>query len=266
MKRSWRTSIRPPGAPPPSLSHVLEASGRADPEVLAFHFQMAGDAGTAGEYYAAAAAGAAGTLAFDRARSCTKLPSSSCRQITPTGLDYGLTLPMPSPTPGEATRPPGSTWRRPRWLTSVPSTSAQRRDAVTDQRAHRPGARRVRRRAPCRRDGSSNDPGIDRLGALSPSICSPRGALVPAARTRRSPIDDIKRADVCWTAAAGLGLVDYIRGADFSVRHLFLSLRAGEPRRVAKALAWEAANSSCGGPAQRPRRALFVQAEALAGN
>ena len=86
---------------------------------------------------------------------------------------------------------------------------------------------------------------------------------------RREPgdltIDSIRRTDVCWTAAAGLGLVDYIRGADFSARHLMISLRAGEPRRIAKALAWEAASSSCGGPAHRPNsERLFVAAEAIA--
>jgi tetratricopeptide (TPR) repeat protein len=46
--------------------------------------------------------------------------------------------------------------------------------------------------------------------------------------------------DTCWSLALGLAVVDNIRGADFQARHMLLSLRAGEPSRVARALAMEA--------------------------
>ena len=49
------------------------------------------------------------------------------------------------------------------------------------------------------------------------------------------------RLDTCYAVAAGLGSVDLIRGADFQSRHLLLALRAGEPYRVARALAFESA-------------------------
>ena len=55
------------------LVSVLEASGRADPEVLAVHLVGAGDPDRAGRFYAVAAAQAADTLAFDRAAKLYRL-------------------------------------------------------------------------------------------------------------------------------------------------------------------------------------------------
>src|SRR6185295_7885528 len=65
------------------------------------------------------------------------------------------------------------------------------------------------------------------------------------------PEADLVRIDTCWAVAAGLGAVDLIRGADFQSRHLLLALQAGEPYRVARAmafeLAWTAARGGAGG-------------------
>ncbi len=63
----------------------------------------------------------------------------------------------------------------------------------------------------------------------------------------------LRRLDVCWSAATGLGMVDQIRSSDFQTRHLLLALEAGEPYRVARALAVEAAFAALGGPRGRRR-------------
>src|SRR6185503_11743557 len=76
---------------------------------------------------------------------------------------------------------------------------------------------------------------------------------------------DLFRIDLCWAVAAGLGAVDLIRGADFQCRHLLLALEAGEPFRVARGLAFEAAQSaSRGGPAQIRSLKIAQQTEAIA--
>ena len=52
--------------------------------------------------------------------------------------------------------------------------------------------------------------------------------------------DDLLRIDTCWSVVTGLMMVDNIRAADFQTRHLLLALDAGEPFRIARALAIEA--------------------------
>jgi serine/threonine protein kinase/tetratricopeptide (TPR) repeat protein len=69
----------------------------------------------------------------------------------------------------------------------------------------------------------------------------------------RIPAADLIRIDTCWAVASGLGFVDTVRGGVFQRRGLLLALEAGEPFRVARALAVEAAYSSISGGKSRPR-------------
>ncbi len=68
------------------------------------------------------------------------------------------------------------------------------------------------------------------------------------------PEFDLVRLDTCFAVAAGLGAVDLIRGADFQSRHLLLALRAGEPYRVARAMAFEAAWTARAAPLEESVR------------
>lgn len=71
--------------------------------------------------------------------------------------------------------------------------------------------------------------------------------------------------DMLWAGALGLALVDVVRAYDYSTAHLLAALDAGEPYRVARALAGEALNSAAGGSATRRRtRRLLRDADRLA--
>ncbi|HTM22121.1 MAG TPA: AAA family ATPase, partial [Kofleriaceae bacterium] len=78
------------------------------------------------------------------------------------------------------------------------------------------------------------------------------------------PATELTRIDLCWSVARGLGIVDNIRGADFQTRHLLLALRAGEPTRVARALAVEGGFIGTGGEKSLRRAGkLFDAARAM---
>jgi eukaryotic-like serine/threonine-protein kinase len=70
---------------------------------------------------------------------------------------------------------------------------------------------------------------------------------------------DLARVDLCWSLSSGLGLMDPVQGAHFQVRSLLLALRAGEPYRVARGVAGEAAYAAAQGQVERSR-ALLAEA------
>ena len=67
-----------------------------------------------------------------------------------------------------------------------------------------------------------------------------RGLAFVARDPDHIPVDSLLRIDTCWSVTTGLTMVDSIRAVDFNARHLLLALDAGEPYRIARALALEA--------------------------
>jgi hypothetical protein len=72
------------------------------------------------------------------------------------------------------------------------------------------------------------------------------------------PAEEATRIDTCWSVAAGLGLVDTIRGADFQARHIQAALTKGDPARVARAIAAEACYASTVGRSAAPRTSKLL--------
>jgi serine/threonine protein kinase/tetratricopeptide (TPR) repeat protein len=241
------------------LAITLELDGRADPELLATHYQAADRPDKAAHYARKAADDAFDALAFDRAARLYKL---------------ALSL---SPKPDVAAQA-----RLGESLANA-GRGAEAADAylAAADRAEPSQALDLRRRAAEQLLLSGH---VDRglavvrtvLDSLGMKLAeTPRGALV-SLLTRRTqiwlrglrfkerseasvPQEELIRIDTCWAIATGLSLVDNIRGADFQARHLLLALQSGEPYRVARALSLEVAYSASGGVKNRARTEELIR-------
>jgi tetratricopeptide (TPR) repeat protein len=92
-----------------------------------------------------------------------------------------------------------------------------------------------------------------------------RGTGFRPREARDLPPDTLTRIDACWGAAGGFAVVDPVLGAALQGRHLQLALAAGEPYRVARALALEAGYLYALAPSRRDHaRGLLDEAMALA--
>ncbi len=72
--------------------------------------------------------------------------------------------------------------------------------------------------------------------------------------------EELIKIDTCWSVSIGLGFVDTIRGMDFGTLHVLLALKAGEPYRVARALAIEAGYSATAGSKAMERTEGMIRA------
>jgi serine/threonine protein kinase/tetratricopeptide (TPR) repeat protein len=250
------------------LAQALEGRGIDDPEALFEHYLGAGERVRAASHAALAAKKAASALAFDRAagfyrRALELAPARGAELIE---LKRGLAEALVNAgRPGEAAQA---------YLDVAEGTSA----------AH--SLEFKRRAAEQLLMGGHIQEGLEVLRSVLSSVgitlpAGPKRALLSLilkkiqirlrglkfTERRASEISeaDLFRIDLCWSVAAGLGAVDLIRGADFQCRHLLLALRAGEPFRVARAMAFEAAQTASRGEPTRKRALQIAQrAEELA--
>jgi hypothetical protein len=90
-----------------------------------------------------------------------------------------------------------------------------------------------------------------------------RGLGFTERAARDVPADLLLHTDICWSVATGLSMVDSLRAYDFHTRHLLFALEAGEPYRIARALAAHGAlDGMLGGAAgQRPAELVRMAAE-----
>ncbi|HYV36611.1 MAG TPA: AAA family ATPase [Gemmataceae bacterium] len=225
------------------LATALEAWGHADAEMLAIHYQGAGNNERAAVKYIIAAGNAADTLAFDQA---AKL--------------YRLALEL-RPVEGE---------QQIRLLTHLGDALANAGRGAEAAQVYLDAAQCAppgyvldlqRRAADQLLRAGRIEEGLDVLQRVLRSVGetypkTPRRALLAllwgrlrlwwrGAKFRERdasqiPPRELERLDACWTAASILSLTDIIRGLAFHARHYILALQAGDPSRIALALATQA--------------------------
>ncbi len=251
------------------LATTLDETGRADPEVLAVHYLGARDFAGASRYFAVAADRASETMAFDQA---AKLYRLSLQHGSDSAEDQGLLRVKLGDALANAGR----------------GAEAAAEYLLAGTGKNVATVLELKRRAAMQFLVSGHvDEGLATLRTVLASV----GMNLPA--TSRSALwslllgrlklhmrglnfrqrdesqvsaEDLVRIDVCWSAVAGLSLVDPLRGADFQTRSLLLALRAGEPYRLTRAFAIEAAHLSSSGSSTTQRVLKLLQsAEGLSG-
>ncbi len=251
-----------------ALALAFEGMSTADPEALATHWKEAGYPAKAAEYAAAAGAQALKAFAFDRASRWYEQAVS----LLPQGTDAHRALRV---CLGEALAGAGRG-----------ALSAAHFEAAAEQ-ASPVDALQLRRRAA---DQLLRSGRIDEGIALLRTVLAAMGiamtegpnatlASLLFGRVRLSlrglrfavreetDVDPelLHRIDALWSVAAGLSVVDVVRAADFHTRGLLLALDAGEPDRLSRALAMEAAMRGIeGGPSRARAPELLETADRLA--
>jgi tRNA A-37 threonylcarbamoyl transferase component Bud32 len=249
------------------LAQVLEAVGDADPEVLAGHFAAAGERDRAGEWYSRAAAQAAVALAFGRAVVLYR----HALELRPGGPDEKRRL-------------------RARLADALANAgrgpeAAQEYFAAAAEAGPVEALELRKRAAQQLLLNGDVEEGLrtlrEVLAAVDLRLATTPGRALLALLLRRAWVrlrglgyherpavqvaeDELRRIDIAWAGAMGLMQIDPLASADLQVRHLLLALRAGEPYRIARALALEALFAAIAGrPDNRRSETLLEAARAL---
>ncbi len=259
------------------LADALEAQARVDIDAVARHLEAAGLTGRALEATVTAARRAASLLAFDRAAELYRralalaTPEESRRRELQSALGDALADAGRGVEAAQAYRDA---------IAAAPSPQA-----LPDEQIEQVTELQRRAAEQLLRSGRV-DEGIDAMEGVLAAVGlslprTPRLAVLsllwrrfrirlrglgfvetPAAHV---PDATLRRIDACWSVSVGLSMVDTIRGAAFQSQQLLLALEAGEPYRVARALAAEAAYlATAGQPAQERAAALIDRARVLA--
>jgi len=248
------------------MVNVLVERRSDDCEALFEHYRGGGDKKNAAIQAGLAADKAGTALAFDRAASF---------------YQHALALFPESTTAG--------TWREgfANALANVgrPADAAEAYLIAAEGAANLPRIELQRRGAEQFLIGGHIDRGLDLIRTMLANMHmgvprSPRAALLPLAWRRARlrwrglhfvprtvdeiDADTLLRVDTCWSATTGLLLVDMIGSVALSARHLLVALDAGEPYRLARAMAIESVARAAYPSGRKLSRQLVQQSKALA--
>jgi tetratricopeptide (TPR) repeat protein len=249
-----------------ALAEAL-SSARADPETLAVHFWGCGDASAAAEYAVKAARQASDALAFDQSARLYRMALSLSADLADRAALL-LALAEALAGAGRASEA-GETY-----LEAMAEADPVRAIELRRRAAHQflvsgrieDGLREARVVLAAHNMSIPRTTGGAILGlTVRRAWLALRGLGFRERHESEVPPRELMRVDTCWSVSMGLGHIDLVRGAFFQSRHLMLALGAGEPYRVARALAMSAAyTSSLGGRSGTLRLLLSGEARRLA--
>jgi hypothetical protein len=250
------------------LAAALVASGSTELEELAGHFLAAGDHATSLAYAVRAADQAARALAFDHASRLYRTALALVEPDTDAARALEERLGDALANAGRGVEAAEAYLRAGRGVADEDRLDLERRAAENFLRSGYvdEGMRTLRAVVASRGLHIPKTP-ERALAALlfHRAELRLRGLSFVERAERDVPAARLARIDLCWSAALGLALVDAVRGANFQTQNLLLSLQAGEPYRISRALSCEAAFLSAdGGDAQARVDDLLDRAEAIA--
>ena len=253
-----------------AIGDAMEALGEQDADAIVSHFTAAGATARAAGWIERAASNAMRALAFDRA-------ATLLRSLLAAGtLDARSTSTVQTRL-GEAFVGAG---RGPEAAEAF-LAAARGAEPTLAFELRRRAAEQLLTSGHLERGLETLRPVLEAVGIDAPATRLGAAASLAWGRARLAarglsfrerhecdvPIEQLRRVDAIGAAAAALGMVDTIRGTDLQTRHLLAALDAGEPGRLARAIALEAAFSATGGTPQRARtaRALALSARLATG-
>jgi tetratricopeptide (TPR) repeat protein len=222
-----------------ALAAALEAAGGADPESLLVHLEAGGDAARARGFAEVAARRADRALAWGRAATLYRRALEGAPDPEPLRVDLATALERS-----------GRCAEAGRVLLEAASHASARPAEALDLRRR---AAELFLRAGHVDEGTAALREVLAGVGLSLPASSARSAASLAyrrawlsvrgigftERTTGHAATELARVDACWSAGNGLHDVHPVRSADFRARCLLHALAAGEPVRVARALAQE---------------------------
>jgi eukaryotic-like serine/threonine-protein kinase len=250
------------------LAAALESARVADSEVIGAHWRAAGDPGRARRYFVDAADDAWNTLAFDRAARLYRMalelspPDDDATRRLRVRLGDALT------NAGRGADAAEVYLRAAAGAPADESTELLRLAADQLLRSGRVDQGLATLRSVFAAVGLKLAPTPRRaLGALllRRAQVALRGTSFVERKASELTPRELLRLDLCWSVAVGLAMVDNIHGCGFLTLNLLLALRAGEPYRIARAIAFEACFSANRGVSVAARTArIAAEAQAIA--
>jgi serine/threonine protein kinase len=232
------------------LALALEAEGRGDPRQLAVYWRGAGDRERAAGYTLRAAADAEAGFAFDHAARLYRTALELHPPDHPSVYDLHLKLAEALANAGRGAESALSYFATARGASKVEAVEYTRLAADQLLRSGHidEGLDAIRQVLQTMRLGFPSTP----RRALASIVLRRlqlrlRGLRFRERDATQVPPETLRRIELCLSIGTCLGIVDFIRGANFSSRALLLALRAGEPKLLLRALALETVFVSTGG-------------------